>query len=424
MKKLKIVIISLVVCALALLLLQAIETSNVTTPAAKTAAHVSNTKPIVSPALQQLLAVYEQEIKHLMQLSGIPGVAIAVVQDSTIVYMKGLGVKTVHDADSINTHTVFRIASVSKSFTSFLTGTLVAEGIVNWDDPIVKYAPTFSLQSKNQTAQLTVRHVLSHTTGLPYHTYTNLVEEGLSNAELLSKLKDIPLSTPPGQEYSYQNVVFSVMGETLRGATGKSFEQLMQEKVFSPLQMNDASIDYHSIMTNPNIARPHKMRYGKMLPTSINNTYYNVAPAGGINASIDDMARWMIALLGNREDVIRKEILQQVYTPEVKAPSKNKNYGRTQRVSHSYYGLGWRILQYPSDTLVYHGGYVNGYRSEVALNPSKKIAICVLTNAPGIVADRSIPVFFNLLSDMEKSLPLQSAINPTAGVKDTANTLN
>lgn len=423
MKKLKILILTLVVCALAILLSQAIETSTVTPVVSKSVKPVRQ-QPDVSPAFQNLLSVYEEEIKQLMTLSGIPGVAIAIVQDSSIIYMKGLGVKVVNSRDSVDIHTVFRIASVSKSFTSFLTGTLVADGLVNWDDPIIKYVPSFALKSPEQTAQLTLRHVLSHTTGLPYHTYTNLVEEGIPLQELLEKLKDIPC-TPPGHEYSYQNVVFSVAGEALRGATGKPFEQLMKEKVFAPLKMNNASMDYHSIMTNTNIARPHKMRHGKMLPTTINNTYYNVAPAGGINASIQDMANWMIALLGNREDVIQEETLKQVFTAEVKAPSKNKNYGRTQRVNGSYYGLGWRILQYPSDTLVYHGGYVNGYRSEVALNPNKKIAICILTNAPGMVADRGIPIFFNLFNDMEKGVPFTNEIIQTVSVKESAtDTLN
>ena len=86
----------------------------------------------------------------------------------------------------------------------------------------------------------------------------------------------------------------------------------------------------------------------------------------------------------------------KLYSPVVKAPSKNRNYGRMHRLSNSYYGLGWRVLHYPNDTLIYHGGYVNGYRSEVAVNPKEKIAVCILANAPGELADNGIPLFFNL----------------------------
>lgn len=419
MKKLKIILLILSTCLIAIFLFQAIDTATVTHTPATTTKKITH-QPVVEPALQNLLTVYEAEIKKLMTLSGIPGVAIAVVKDSSIIYMKGLGVKMINSHDSIDANTIFRIASVSKSFSSFLTGMLVADGIVHWDDPIINYVPQFSLKSKAQTTQLTFRHVLSHTTGLPYHTYTNLVEAGIPLTDLLGKLKDIDIARPVGQEYSYQNVVFSVVGEALQGATHKPFDLLMKERVFSPLGMSTASMDYHSIMTNTNVARPHKMRHGKMLPTTINNTYYNVAPAGGINASINDMAHWMIALLGNRKDVIKEETLQQVFTPQVKAPSKNKNYGRTQRVSQSYYGLGWRILHYPSDTLVYHGGYVNGYRSEVALDPHEKIAVCILTNAPGMVADKGIPIFFNLIHEMEKGIPFTSEPDELVDIKKIA----
>jgi beta-lactamase class C len=195
--------------------------------------------------------------------------------------------------------------------------------------------------------------VLSHTTGLPYHTYTNLVEEGLDLKSLLAQLKKVKLSSTPGTEYSYQNVVYSVIAEVIRNATGKTYEEEMKEKVFDKLGMKDASMNYNTLMANKNIARPHKLAKRNWVPAKITNTYYNVAPAGGVNASISDMANWMIALLGNREDVISKKTMEHLYTPVIEARSKNRNYKKAQRFDNSSYGLGWRILHYPSDTLVY-----------------------------------------------------------------------
>jgi beta-lactamase class C len=168
--------------------------------------------------------------------------------------------------------------------------------------------------------------------------------------------------------------------------------------------MEKASIDYLSIIQNSNVASPHKLVRGKWKPVRITDTYYNVAPAGGVNASISDMANWMIALLGHRADVITQSTLNQLYKPLIKAPSKNRNYGRMHRLSNSYYGLGWRVLYYPSDTLIYHGGYVNGYRSEVAVNPKEKIAVCILANAPGALADNGIPLFFRLYEAKRDSI--------------------
>jgi beta-lactamase class C len=357
-----------------------------------------------NPFIIKLVREYEDEIRGLLKKTNAPGAAIAIVKDSTIVYVKGFGVKAAGTRDSIDLHTVFRIASVSKCFASFLTGTLVEDGILNWDDKVISYVPGFSLKSGLYTKELNITHVLSHTTGLPYHTYTNLVEEGLDLKTLLDQLKDVNSSAAPGQEYSYQNVAYSVIGEVIHSATGKTYEQKMNDDVFTPLGMTDASMNFKTLMSNKNIARPHRMARRKWAPTSINDTYYNVAPAGGINASISDMAQWMKALLGYREDVISRTTLSHLYSPAISARSKNRNYARMEKGSKSYYGLGWRILHYPSDTLIYHGGYVTGFRSEVAVNPGKDIAVCILANAPGELADTAIPIFFQLLKKYEAEI--------------------
>jgi beta-lactamase class C len=298
----------------------------------------------------------------------------------------------------VDVNTVFRIASVSKCFAAFLTGILVEDSVFTWSTPVTEFAPKFALKSPEETKRLCIRNVLSHTTGLPYHAYTNMVEEGIALDTMLSWLKNINLVSKVGSSYSYQNVAYSVIGPVIQSATGKTYESQMQERVFRPLKMKTASIDYASIMQNPDVATPHVRRSRQWKPAKITDTYYNVAPAGGINASISDMAQWMIALLGNREDVISKNTLNQLFTPVVRARSKNRNYGRMHRLSDSFYGLGWRILYYPNDTLIYHGGYVNGYRSEVALNPKDKIAVCILANAPGELADNGIPLFFDLFN--------------------------
>jgi beta-lactamase class C len=350
----------------------------------------------VNPFIQDAIAEFEMQLDVLQLISKTPGAAIAIVKDSTIVYLKGIGVKEAGTRDSVDVHTVFRLASVSKPFASFLTGTLVQDSVLHWDDRVSTLLPEFHLSNEEETNKLTLRHVLSHTTGLPFHAYTNLVEEGLPLGELLVQLQSVPLSNKVGKEYSYQNVAYSLVGEAIKSATGKSYEAWMIENVFQPLGMKDASIDYFSMMTNTNIAKPHMPKKGGWRKVSINNTYYNVAPAGGVNASISDMAQWMVALLGNRQDVIAKETLQTMYTPVIEAPSKNRNYGRMHRLRDSFYGLGWRILHYPNDTLVYHGGFVNGYRSEVAVNQRDNIAICILANSPGELPDTGIPIFFSI----------------------------
>jgi beta-lactamase class C len=357
-----------------------------------------------NPHVTALVKEYESQIKSLLKESNTPGASVAIIKDSTIVFIKGFGVRASNAKDPVDENTVFRIASVSKCFASFLTGILVEDSIIRWQDQVVKYLPGFSLISPEQTQLLTISNVLSHTTGLPYHTYTNMVEEGIDLTILIDQLREVKLSNGVGKEYSYQNVAYSIIGEVVKSATGKTYETLMKEKVFGPLGMKTASIDYQTLMANGDIAKPHRMAKRSWVPAKITNTYYNVAPAGGVNASVSDMANWMLALLGNRENVIHKKTLDHLYTPQIEARSKNRNYRKMQRYTSSYYGLGWRILHYPNDTLVYHGGYVNGYRSEVALDPNDHVAICILANAPGKLADNGIPVFFSLFNKYREKI--------------------
>lgn len=360
--------------------------------------------PRPNPFVQQLLAQYEEEILKLQSKTRTPGVAIAIVSDTTTLYLNAIGLKTAGTSDSLDVHSVFRLASVSKCFAPVLTGLLVEDGLLAWDDPVVKYVPGFALKSKSHTDSLTLRHVLSHTTGLPYHTYTTLVEDGVDLSFMLEKLRDIDLIGKPGEVYSYQNVAYSVIAEVIRAVTGKSYEQLMYERIFIPLHMRDASISYDSIMANPNVAQPHLLWRKGWKPTTIKNTYYNVAPAGGINASIADMAQWLKALLGTRPEFIDASTLNEIYAPAVRAKSKNRNFRKWIDRADSHYAMGWRVLNFREDTLLYHGGYVRGYRSEIAIDRNNRIGICVLTNGPGKLVDNSVPIFFSMYFNQRDSI--------------------
>lgn len=364
-------------------------------PSKKTVAPKEPQAPPLPAEYIELLSDYEDYINESLKLTGVPGAAIAIIQDSTIIYLKGFGVRNVDTQEPVDVHTTFRLASVSKPVTSVLVGTMVEDGILNWDDLIVKYLPNFELDSATFTNQLTIRHVLSHTTGLPYHTYTNLIEEGTAHNELIAELKNVKLIGEPGKIYSYQNVAYSLLDDVVQSATGQTFETEIKARLFGPLRMANASVSYDELLSNPNFAQPHLLRGRKWKPIPISPTYYNTAPAGGINASITDMAKLMVALLGNRENVIATETIDQLFNQEVRATAKNRNFNRWSRIKRSYYGLGWRVLTFKSDTLAYHGGYVNGYRSEIAVHPTKKIAICVLANGPSGFSDHAIPAFFN-----------------------------
>jgi len=345
-----------------------------------------------NPYVHQVLNEFEDFIKMALANRQAPGAAIAVVKDSSIILIKGFGLREIGKPDSINSRTIFRLGSVSKSITATLMAVLVKDSILQWDDPVIKYLPNFRLKSEEATKKLTLRHVLSHTEGLPYHAFTDMVERRAPLDTLIYYLKDLELVGEPGKVYSYQNVGFSLIGKAIEAVTKKSFEAVLSEKLFQPLEMRDASASYKKISLSANVAKPHFFTR----PVAISDTYYSVAPAGGINASGEDMAQWLKALLGNRPDVLPQKRVDEIFEPQVKAIARNHNFWQWKRVRQSYYGLGWRIITFNNDTIAYHGGFVNNYRCEVAVNRKKKIAIALLVNSPGMLADQGIPKFLKI----------------------------
>lgn len=357
-----------------------------------------------NPYVERLLDDYEAEILELQEQTKTPALAIAIVQDSTVLFMKAYGVREVGKPDSIDIHSVFRLASVSKCFAPLLAGLLVEDGVLGWEDRVVQYLPDFKLKAKKNTDSLLLTHVLSHSTGLPYHTYTTLVEDGVDLPAMVHELRNVDVIADPGEMYSYQNVAYSIIGEVIRARTGKTYQRLMKERIFDPLGMRDASMSYDAIMQNNNVAQPHLHWRKGWKATRISDTYYNVGPAGGVNASISDMAQWLKAMMGTRKNFVSETTLGKIFTPMVKAKTKNRYFRKWVGRSDSHYALGWRVLNFENDTLLYHGGYVRGYRSEVAIDRRSRMAICVLSNGPGRLVDNSVPLFFNKFYNRRDSI--------------------
>jgi beta-lactamase class C len=367
---------------------------------------------------QQILVKYDSFITKSIRGGMAPGAAVVIVRDTSIVFLKGFGLRNSQKKEPVDINTVFRLASVSKCFASLLTGVLVDENKLRWDDPVIKYLPTFKLKSDFHTQNLTLRHVLSHTTGLPYHAFTDRVDQGANFDTLVYHLRDLDLYGMPGQYYSYQNVGYSLIGSVIESTTGKTYEENLRDHIFSPLKMVNASASYEAIMENPNTAQPHRFHKG-WVPMNISNTYYNVAPAGGVNASISDLGHWLLALASSAPPIVSENTRDTLFLPVVRAISRNANFRQWKPLRSAWYALGWRVLQFRNDTLLYHGGYVNGYRSEVVIDRKNKLSMAVLVNAPGTLADISIPRFLLLFTNYQREayLKKEDAKNLTASKK-------
>jgi len=343
--------------------------------------------------LVEIINRYEVFLQEIMEEWGDPGAAVAIVKGDRIVYISGFGIREIGQQEKVDIHTVFRLASVSKGFASVLAALLVEDGILYWEDEVIKYVPGFALKKSGATRNLTIRHILSHTSGLPAHTFTNLLEEDVPLSDIFGRLKEVRLIASPGKAYSYQNVLYNLICDIVKSATGRSYEELVAERIFEPLSMHDASLGKESFMASPNRAMPH---IHQRAATDIKQAYYSVPAAAGVNASILDMARWLRAMMGGVPEVISPKVIQQVTNPSIKTPQELGKYRWRERLRDAHYGLGWRIYDYAGTKIVYHGGWVEGFRAEIGFIPDEKIGIVVLLNCESMVANLFLPTFFDL----------------------------
>jgi beta-lactamase class C len=351
-------------------------------------------KPL-DPYLQAFVNDYERYFSDSMLLTGTAGAALAIVKDSQVVLLKGYGEKAVGSGDLINVHTRFRIGSLSKGFAGVLTGMMVEKGYLNWDDPVQLHYPDFRLKDREQAKRVTIGHLLSHTNGLPYHAFDNLLEQGFDRETIISQyFPYAKLFGREGEFFGYQNVAFCVIEPILEQATGQSYQALMRDYIFRPAGMADASLDYESMKNTSNKAFPHVFYGDAWAADTISSRYYNFAAAGGVNASISDMGEWLKVLLGHRPDIVPEAALDEVFRPVVATGLERRTLpGWIDRDSASY-AMGWRILNSPNGPLVYHAGFVNNFHSEIAFSRKDGIGVCVLFNANSPLRGKCIQAFF------------------------------
>lgn len=329
----------------------------------------------------RIIALFDSTVSAFMENSNAPGVAIGIVIDGEAILQKGYGARKLGEPELIDQHTVFRIASISKGFASALTGILVEEGTLNWEDKIIKYLPEFELKDTTTTQSLTIRHILSHTSGLMPYAYDNLLEANVPFERILGKLKEISSICSLGKCYSYQNVLYSLIGEVIESATGKEYQEVLNQMILSPLGMKNVSMTKNGLISSNNFAAPHRRRYGKYIPATVKNTYYSVSPAAGINASIEDMVKWMQAMLGNNPSVLSKNVINGITKPIVKTTKEIRRFNWHNRIRSAHYGMGWRIFDYSGQTLVFHSGGISGYHCQFAFLPAHNTGIIVLKNS-------------------------------------------
>ncbi len=372
-----------------------------TTPALRAPVASVNTpsyRPVAGLPLARPLNVqqFEAMAQQLVANQRVPGLAMAIVHNGKILSARGFGITDVRAAEPVDGHTVFRLASLSKSFAGTMAGLLVNDGTLRWDSKVTQYLPNFTLQDPYAAQQVTVADVLSHRVGLTHNTYDRDLEAYVDYHTLTQKLAQAPLKCQPGSCYAYQNIAFSLIGDVVFAATGDFYSQEVQRRLLKPLGMNDASLGLEGIQASSRWARPHVRGRGGWVSVTPKSTYYQVLPAAGVNASASDMAQWLLAHTGHRPDVLPAPLLATLHQSLVNTPSETRGSAwRRQRVSSAGYALGWRVYDYAGNRLVFHGGAVQGYRGVVAMLPDRDFGIALLWNSESSLPTGLLPTMLD-----------------------------
>jgi CubicO group peptidase (beta-lactamase class C family) len=348
--------------------------------------------PDQQPLTDELLAQFTAYIEETMESYKVPGMAVVVVQGGEVAFAQGFGVKELGGNDPITPDTLFSIGSTAKAMTSMMAASVVDDGTITWDTPVVEVMPQFQLSDADATGKITMRHLFAHTSGLPNMDLPYFFS-GISPEGIVESLKDVPLNTPPGEGRTYQNEAFAVGGYVAAMAAGaeygdnlfKSYIGLMQTRVFDPIGMPTATFSIEETLANPNHATPHYSTLNCTLvetgfdiaPTNFWNVAA-IAPAGEVRASARDVGRFLMTMLaegvapdGTR--IVSAGSLAETWTGQIEMQAD-------PWLNSAKSTPGWSLVDYEGIEVVTKDGALGGFVANIAFIPDADTGIVVLSN--------------------------------------------
>ena len=315
----------------------------------------------------------------------VPGMAIAIVRNDSVVFAKGYGVRKVGDPTPVDPHTVFAIGSSTKAFTSAAVAMLVDDGKMKWDAPITSYLPGFQIYDPYAARELTVRDALSHRSGLARGDFMWYAAD-YSRDEVLRRVRYLKPSWSFRSTFGYQNIMYLAAGQAAAAAYGHDWDTLIQQRIFAPLGMKESSTSVRALSSLPNVAQPYAE-----IDSAVTFVPYanidNIGPAGSINSTVLDMVQWLRLQLGDGKlggkQIVSSANLAQTHTAQTVMKYElpwNLYFPEAHLMS---YGMGWFLNDYKGSIAVHHGGNIDGMSSLVAMLPEQKLGVVVLTNMNG-----------------------------------------
>lgn len=328
---------------------------------------------------KQWLVQHAVKTEVLARKYNLPGYTFIFLEKGKPANIINYG-KTSKTGANIDADTVFRLASVSKTFTAALIAKLVEKQELGWNMPLSRMAPNLGFEDRPLN-KLNLSHLIGQSSGFTPNAYDNLIEANYKLDRVLKMLADLTPLCTPGDCYTYQNALFGVL-EHYFERKKSSYHSQLQQQIIDPLRMPNASSGRQALLNSKNWAKPHiaisrkKWREGR-----VSNNYYRFSPAAGVNASIRDMEVWLRALLGEHPEHLSQQLIEQLTEPTVKTIRELNRRSWRQHLNNAHYGLGWRVYNFKGHKLNYHGGWVQGYRADVAFAPDQGVGYAMLMNA-------------------------------------------
>jgi CubicO group peptidase (beta-lactamase class C family) len=336
-------------------------------------------------------------VGDLMKSTGIPGMAVAIVQGGKTIYAKGFGVRDASKGDAqdnkVDADTVFQLASVSKSVGATVVAHEVSDHVVAWDTPVVSKLPWFALKDPYVTSHVTIADLYSHRSGLPDHAGDKLEDLGYDRRQVLERLKHVPLA-PFRNSYAYTNFGVTAAAEAAAAAAGRPWEDLSDDVLYRPLGMTATSSRFADFIARPDHAVNH-VKVGDKWEPRFQRDPDPQSAAGGVSSSVNDMARWLIMLLGNGtyngQRIAAPEALRPATTAQVISVPAT-----TPKARSGFYGYGFNVSVTSSGRTQYShsGAFSLGEATNFVVLPSEDLGIIALTNAAPIGVPETLTAEF------------------------------
>jgi CubicO group peptidase (beta-lactamase class C family) len=348
-------------------------------------------------ALSAPPADFAQRVEAARKQIGVPGMAIAIVENDQVTFARGFGVKALGKSDPVDADTIFPTGSTGKAVTVADLAILVDRGKIGWDDKVIDHLPGFQMYDPWVTREMTIRDLLVHRSGLGLGEGDLLFvpRTNLSRAESVRRLRYLKPATSFRSGFAYDNVLYMVAGQLIESVTGETWEKYTADHVLKPAGMLHSTSDEEARFANPNRAQPHARMNGGLRGAGDQQVLderdelgRNGAPAGGLAVSANDMARWLQiqlddgSLPGGSGRLFSEAAHVQMWRPMVLQPVPQLPEAlKAVQPMFNTYALGWDVTDYRGAKLIWHGGAVFGFLTAVVLLPDKHVGFSIEINS-------------------------------------------